>query len=685
MRTALTVQAGYPMKIVVAYARAALITIGLFTSLSAVEAQTTYTATASMAALKAYGSSSSTVAHAHVVAYYSNGTTGGGDFDWGATCPGTANGGTWIAATGVTAGCWVREVSGGLTPEMFGAKGTIPALTNCTIASGAAVVTCSGHTFRSGNVGDLASFYLAGATHSGGRNWTLNSTIVSVSGSTATLAAHASNTVSSAGVFAFGPDDTVAMNAALASNGPTTAFVLSAPAYMITSTFNIGNNSRTWTHNIATVGNPTIICAIANHTDDCVDRQSYNNGSGYLPSFITGGITFDNMNNGLEGFNDKGGYNVYQQNVSIKRSYRDCWARTVSDSSFIQQYTAVNTSLFACGLHGILNWTSDKQIYNGFIDEIMHIGLDIEGWGYNSGQFGVTGNQMGAAIYSVNTGSAAQNFILGHTFLGAVEINSNRAQAVAYGTDQNPNAIFFADGQQPNTVFGGCITAPCSNAVGYSFKRWYFESPTIECSAGCSTPATGATFAFQTTRLTPNAMRFQDLVISGAWTAITSNISFGTDCSTSGNGCGNSLSQANYGTPSQSLGYTLAAPTIAASGAITAGGAVTGSDLAYNQTIRSSVAPITVPFATPTDITSNFGHVHNWVEVSGECSGTNFDDWVPWQYFGTTPITQALKGDVYGTAPSRTYTINPSTGYVSLTTGLVNSSCSVHVSPFGGH
>jgi hypothetical protein len=73
------------------------------------------------------------------------------------------------------------------------------------------------------------------------------------------------------------------------------------------------------------------------------------------------------------------------------------------------------------------------------------------------------------------------------------------------------------------------------------------------------------------------------------------------------------------------------------------------------------------------------------VEVSGECGGANFDDWVPWQYFGKTPITQALKGDVYGTAPSRSYTINPRTGYVSLTTSVVNASCSVHVSPFGGH
>jgi hypothetical protein len=674
------------MKIVLAYGCAALIVLSLFTSPSAVAAQITYTATASIAALQAYGSSSSTVAHAHVVAYYSNSMTGGGDFNWVATCPGAPNNGTWVAATGVASGCWVREASGGLTPEMFGAKGTIPALTNCTITSGAAVVTCSGHTFTSGNVGDLASFYLAGATHAGGRNWTLNTTIVSVSGSTATLAANASNTVSSAGVFAFGPDDTAAMNAALAANGPTTAFVLSAPAYMITSTFNIGNNSPTWTHNIATVGNPTIICAITNHTADCVDRQSYNNGSVYLTSFITGGITFDNMDNGLEGFNDKGGYNIYQENVSIIRSYRDCWARTVSDSGFIQQYTAVNTSLIACGLHGILNWTSDNQPYNGYIDEIMHIGLDIEGWGFNSGQFGVAGNQMGAAIYSVNTGSAGQNFILGHTFLGPVEFNSARALAVSFGTDQNPNAIFFADGQQPNTVFGGCITAPCSNAIGSGFKRWYFESPTIECSAGCSTPVTGAMFAFQTTRLTPNAMRFQDLVISGAWTAITSNISFGTDCSISGNGCGNFLSQANQGgTPSQSLGYNLAVPTIAASGAITAGGAVAGSDVAYNQTLRSSVAPITVPFATPTDITSHFGNVHNWVEVSGECGGANFDDLVPWQYFGKTPITQALKGDVYGTAPSRSYTINPGTGYVSLTTSVVNVSCSVHVSPFGGH
>jgi hypothetical protein len=678
------------MKIVLTYTCTALIVLGLFTSPRAVEAQTTYTATATIAALKAYGSTSSTVAHAHVVAYYPNGTTGGGDFDWVATCPGTANNGTWVAATGVASGCWVREVSGGLTPEMFGAKGTIPPLTNCTIASGAAVVTCSGHTFTSGDVGDLASFYQAGATHSGGRNWTLNSTIVSVSGSTATLAANASNTVPSPpiiteGVFAFGPDDTAAMNAALAANGPTTAFVLSAPAYMITSTFNIGNNSPTWTHNIATVGNPTIICAITNHTADCVDRQSYYTGSGYLTSFITGGITFDNMNNGLEGFNDKGGYNVYQENVTIKRSYRDCWARTVSDPTAIQQYTAVNTSLFECGLHGILNWTSDNQSYNGYIDEIMHIGLDIEGWGYNSGQFGVTGDQMGAAIYSVNTGSAGQNYILGHTFLGPLEINSNRPQAVSYGTDQNPNAIFFADGQQPNTVFGGCITAPCSNSIGYSFKRWYFESPTIECSSGQCTTAAGALFAFQTTRLVPNTMRFQDLVISGAWTLITSNISFGADCSPSGNGCGNFLSQLNGAAPSQSLGYNLAAPTIAASGAITAGGAVNGSDLAYSQTLRSSVAPITVPFATPTDITSHFGNVHNWVEVSGECGGTNFDDLVPWQYFGKTPITQALKGDVYGTAPSRSYTINPGTGYVSLTTSVVNASCSVHVSPFGGH
>lgn len=58
-----------------------------------------------------------------VLGYYEAGDGGGGTFFWDASSTATDNGGTVIAATGVTTGRWTRVYSGAVNVKWFGAKG----------------------------------------------------------------------------------------------------------------------------------------------------------------------------------------------------------------------------------------------------------------------------------------------------------------------------------------------------------------------------------------------------------------------------------------------------------------------------------------------------------------------------------------------------------------------------------
>lgn len=99
-----------------------------------------YQPTATIAALKAYGAGSPGILHARIPSL--------GDYDWKASCPGTADDKVYVAATGVVSGCWanvgpvgaytgqVQQVlSGNLTPDCLNiASYTTPAEQAAVIA-----------------------------------------------------------------------------------------------------------------------------------------------------------------------------------------------------------------------------------------------------------------------------------------------------------------------------------------------------------------------------------------------------------------------------------------------------------------------------------------------------------------------------------------------------------------------
>jgi len=237
------------------------------------------------------------------------------------------------------------------------------------------------------------------------------------------------------------------------------------------------------------------------------------------------------MNTGRDCFVILGGQPIFHENINIVRSNRIGMMRNPASGTFIQQVTAINTTINTAGLHAVMNWANTNAAAGAFIDEIGHYGLFISGWGFNGTSFGVTGNQLGAAIYSLATGTSTNNFIMGHSFRAPLEIDTDRAGVQAFGSDTNPNAIFWADGTQANALF-----AHNAGAFLSGMRRWFFESPTIEDSAG-GTQQTGADFACQTTGLQTFAICIDDWQSGGAFANATANLAIGNN--------GNRLSSLN--------------------------------------------------------------------------------------------------------------------------------------------
>lgn len=430
--------------------------------------------------------------------------------------------------------CFYRQTSSQpYSVQWWGAYGDEQELQNCTITGAAAVVACSGHAFVATDVSKLGAFYLAGATVSGMRNATLRTTIASINGSNnAVLAANASNTVSSGGVFAWGHDDTTAINNACAATPPGRVLSFPNPGYFLTGAFTYGNATSTSCHDLLFPGHQSLVFSISGHSSNAVERHAGLDSSGqYIPMNIRGGVIIDAMNTGKWALVDFGGKYIYQENVTINRSYQDGWARNTTGNDYIQQLTAINTVILASGLNCILNWANaSSPSTGGFIDEVSHHGLECAGISYNGTGLGVSGNQLGAFVYSINTGSGNDNNIQGHSFDGALEFDNGRSVAIGFGSDVNPNAFFWGDGTLSHVLWGSN-----AGAIPTAYSRWIFNYPQVE---GEGSQLTGAYFAGESTSITPAGMEFW-LKGSGFYLNNVTNISLGSDCSGSGNGCGN--------------------------------------------------------------------------------------------------------------------------------------------------
>lgn len=121
-----------------------------------------YQPTTDLTALAHYGTSSPYVLHAFVSSATINSVTGGASYTWAASCPGSPNGTTWVAATGVASGCWVLEGLATATPSSGGGSvncSGLPALTGDVTTPGGSCAT----TLK--NSGVTAATY-GDATHS---------------------------------------------------------------------------------------------------------------------------------------------------------------------------------------------------------------------------------------------------------------------------------------------------------------------------------------------------------------------------------------------------------------------------------------------------------------------------------------------------------------------------------------
>lgn len=204
-----------------------------------------YVPTASIAALEAYGASSASVKHAEVQCYYATGPChGGGRFDWLTSYlpSGGADGGIWIAATGVSCsatGCWHRaDISDllGFSPYMFGAKCGGVQVTDGVSTVGSPTITSATAAWTSDMVGWQA---VVNKAYAGGQQ--LVTTVSSVGGvGSLTLAANAgaSGTAETVSLY---PDDTAAFTNMFAAAG--TEHVILMPAGQTCGVANPGTAS----------------------------------------------------------------------------------------------------------------------------------------------------------------------------------------------------------------------------------------------------------------------------------------------------------------------------------------------------------------------------------------------------------------------------------------------------------
>jgi hypothetical protein len=89
--------------------RGALACVAVMAALPALASSAYYQPTPTLTALANYGTASPIILHAHVLTATVGTSTGAGFYTWHSSCPGSPDGATYVAATGVAVGCWAIE------------------------------------------------------------------------------------------------------------------------------------------------------------------------------------------------------------------------------------------------------------------------------------------------------------------------------------------------------------------------------------------------------------------------------------------------------------------------------------------------------------------------------------------------------------------------------------------------
>jgi hypothetical protein len=219
-------------------------------------------------------------------------------------------------------------------------------------------------------------------------------------------------------------------------------------------------------------------------------------------------------------------------------------------------------------VQGVGGTTEANVVNAGAVVDGSHIDLTNVTFvhAYTSGGMIAPSEQLGAAIYSLSQGSSGNSLLFRHHYNGATEINNERAQAQAYGSDVNIDAILFADGTLAHVLEG----AGNASAILGAYQEWWVESPTIEDAAGTATP--GFVIASETPNVTTVGIRVLNMQFSGNYDAgtVSNDISFGANCSAGTGGCGNELSITNAGSgyPLDQYGTNLQPAALQVQGAI---------------------------------------------------------------------------------------------------------------------
>lgn len=87
----------------------ALACVAVMAALPALASSSYYQPTPNLTALANYGTASPLVLHAWVQTATVGTSTGAASYTWHSSCPGSPDGATYVAATGVSIGCWVLE------------------------------------------------------------------------------------------------------------------------------------------------------------------------------------------------------------------------------------------------------------------------------------------------------------------------------------------------------------------------------------------------------------------------------------------------------------------------------------------------------------------------------------------------------------------------------------------------
>jgi hypothetical protein len=481
----------------------------------------------------------------HVQGWHGPGTPGGGDFEYvGGTC--TDNSGTIIEDAGNN--CYERNVQaqGVIDDAWFGAYNDAQQRNDCAVSGSPAVVSCTGYHFVSSDVGKAAAFLQAGSAVTGGQTATLVGTIYSVASNNATLTVNTRTAVASSGVFAFGHDDTAAINAADAAgpsftaqgSGPSCDVLISGGGTLVTSNLAIGGSTGC----PALVGTQRtpIYCAIsAENTGlsgtDCITLTGAGSaGSGeniedVKPTRLEK-ILVDAMDTGRDCVVLTSGTDPVIRDVVINNCWMDGLAlKVTSNWTDIKQALIENVSISFVGLHCVY---LDAVGTNQFINDNTAINLhcanpSLNGaailaaaggpaapWSsWSSGNKTTYNPQLGAAIYVMDQSIGDAGFYR-FTCASCIFI-AHATLAQSYGSNINPNVVVLADGSESHAIEGAGIP---DTGVGYNqYTQFHFMNGESENLAGAA-PGGGFQFFAESPAMVTN---FANLLFGGAanWSA----------------------------------------------------------------------------------------------------------------------------------------------------------------------